>query len=245
MKCVWQHLCDKCDKAGVWEKDFEALSFFIGEDVSESDVLEAFPGRIQDIGDNKIAVLKFIEFQYGSLSEECRPHRPILKLVEKHGLSERVSKGYRKGIDTLEDKIKQNKTKQNKTGQEGGESERGVPREVSEFLEAWNDLEIIKHDPTARNVELIQKALRKRKKHFSSQEILQAMKNYRRALDGTWTYRWTLWNFLSRENADVFFGSNFVPENHEERNGFKLKTKGEQRYENNRDLYRAVEAGEI
>lgn len=52
----------------------------------------------------------FVPFQFGRLSPSCKPHIPILDLIEKH----RNSKGYPKGIHTLEEKEKEKEQEKEK-----------------------------------------------------------------------------------------------------------------------------------
>lgn len=112
LKCFWDFLCVHCDAAGVWEPDFEAASFKIGEIVTEKD-LEAFEGKIIKLETGKWWIAKFVRFQYGELSPNCRPHVFVIETLRKHGLLERVQqgyesacKGYAKGCQTLQDKDK-------------------------------------------------------------------------------------------------------------------------------------------
>lgn len=86
-KCFWQFICDRCDAAGVWKVDLEALEFYIGCKLNEKELLESFEGRIRDIGRGKWWIVKFIAFQCGRLSRECKPHLPIFKLLVDHGIS--------------------------------------------------------------------------------------------------------------------------------------------------------------
>ena len=37
-KLLWLYIITKCDHAGIWDADFEAASFFIGETVSKKDL---------------------------------------------------------------------------------------------------------------------------------------------------------------------------------------------------------------
>ncbi len=85
LKAFWQYICDNCDSSGVWEIDYELASFQIGEDVIEID-LEQFAGKITYLGDDKLFINGFIEFQYGRLSQDCKPHIPVYKLLDKHGI---------------------------------------------------------------------------------------------------------------------------------------------------------------
>jgi uncharacterized phage protein (TIGR02220 family) len=75
---------------GVWEPDFELASFQIGEPVSEQD-LALFEDRIVLLDEGKWWIPSFVSFQYGKLSENCRPHIPIIAALKKSGLYRSVS----------------------------------------------------------------------------------------------------------------------------------------------------------
>lgn len=104
-KLFWVFLLDKCDCAGFWKTDYELASFLVGKSIDES-ILAHFEGRIEKINGDKLWIVKFVDFQYGLLREEVSPHRPVVKILAKYGLLERVqedflnpskSKGYGKG----------------------------------------------------------------------------------------------------------------------------------------------------
>lgn len=143
MKCFWQYILDNCDSSGVWKVDFELASFQIGEEISIEDVRMHFKGRVRFITSEKIFIIKFIKFQYGALSSECKPHRSVIQTLLEHGISledlETIQnddedgedlKGYRyplrnsaKGSDTLQEKEKEKETEKDKDqekGKEGG-----------------------------------------------------------------------------------------------------------------------------
>lgn len=106
-KVIWEFLLAECNHAGILENfDLEMMSFKIGETVTIND-LKNFNSRIEFLNNTTIFIPKFLEFQYGVLSETCKPHKPVIEKLKKYGLYERVSKGYRKGIDTLEEKEKE------------------------------------------------------------------------------------------------------------------------------------------
>lgn len=103
LKCLWQHLLDHCDPSGVIDPDWELISFQVGESVN-SDDLQSFQDRVEILPSGKLWIVKFIQFQYGVLSRECRMHASVFRAIDSNGLTERVSNGYAKGIDTLKDK---------------------------------------------------------------------------------------------------------------------------------------------
>jgi len=75
-KCFWEFLRDKCDLIGLWDIDFEAATFHVGEEISD-DVFEVFKGKIIKYK-NKILILGFCHFQYG---ETLNLKSPIHKKV--------------------------------------------------------------------------------------------------------------------------------------------------------------------
>jgi hypothetical protein len=104
MKLLWSWLLDSCDNAGVIDLDIELASFQIGYSYP-IDTLSEFAHRVIKLQCGKFFIPKFIEFQYGNLSRECKAHNPIFSSLEKHGL-----KGYPKGIHTLQEKEKDKET---------------------------------------------------------------------------------------------------------------------------------------
>jgi len=105
-KCAWNFLCDECDVAGVWSIDDDALVFFVGEHIDLKQFMAAVNSdkiRVEYYGKDKLFIPGFIEFQYGQLSEHCKPHQKIISLLKKYQLLERVCKPYTKGMDTLQE----------------------------------------------------------------------------------------------------------------------------------------------
>jgi hypothetical protein len=97
LKAFWLYALDNCDPAGVWSVDFGLASFCIGEPVTEKDVASAFSGRVLFFGDAKMLVVKFIRYQYGVLSHDCKMHKPVFASLSKNGLNF----DNQKGMDTL------------------------------------------------------------------------------------------------------------------------------------------------
>lgn len=101
MKLLWQWLLDRCDNAGIIDPDLELASFQIGYQYP-LDTLSGFGERIEMLPCGKWFIPKFIAFQYGMLSKDCKAHRPIFLSLQKHEV-----KGYPKGINTLQEKEKE------------------------------------------------------------------------------------------------------------------------------------------
>jgi len=87
MKCVWFYLCDKCDNAGVWKVNKRLAEFQIGSKVKWEETVTAFQDRLYVVNEEKWLIVKFIDFQYGKLSEHCKPHQHIFDLLDKHNIS--------------------------------------------------------------------------------------------------------------------------------------------------------------
>ena len=105
MKLLWQWLLDRCDNAGVIEPDIELASFQIGYQYP-MDTLSEFSERVIQLDCGKHFIPKFIQFQYGQLSKDCKAHKPIFMSLQKHSLNESMI-GYPKGINTLQEKEKE------------------------------------------------------------------------------------------------------------------------------------------
>ena len=87
LKIVWFYLINKCNHAGIWECDVDLLSFQIGEEYTLKEILEAFGDNIQELGDNKYYLTKFISFQYGlPLNPNVKVHLSVIKLLEKYNI---------------------------------------------------------------------------------------------------------------------------------------------------------------
>lgn len=105
-KLLLKYIFENCDCAGVWNGNYRLASFIIGEKVTIEDLknINNKKHQFDFIENNQIFVSDFIKFQYGTLSENCKPHKPIIEKLKKYNLFQRVSKGYPKGIQTLEEK---------------------------------------------------------------------------------------------------------------------------------------------
>lgn len=93
----------KSDCIGVFKMAPMLINAYIGELVNEDEIL-SIPCDIIRLKDGSYFLEKFCLFQYGELKDSCKPHRKYIQMLKQIGLFERVSKGYRKGINTLQEK---------------------------------------------------------------------------------------------------------------------------------------------
>jgi uncharacterized phage protein (TIGR02220 family) len=147
LKCLWDYLCSLCDVAGVIDLDFELASFQIGGDISHGD-LEAFGNRIETLPNGKLYIPSFVPFQYGKLSEACKPHQQILATISRHHLDNRETnlvenKPYEKGSYTLQDKNKTRQDKEKDSVPEDDEvqekKEKGYPEAAERIIDHLNE----------------------------------------------------------------------------------------------------------
>lgn len=82
MKCVWMFLCDRCDHAGIWDVDLDALEFFVGTEISMDQIQDTFGSRVVLLGQEKMLITAFVEFQYGDLNPENRVHKSVLNRIK-------------------------------------------------------------------------------------------------------------------------------------------------------------------
>lgn len=108
-KLAFLFIVDNCDSAGVWDPDYDLANFHVGEPVNWPEVLADLGERVETLKNGKWHLVRFVDFQYGQLVQECRPHAKILSLLQFHGIE---YKGYGKGIHTH--KIRQDRKKTGK-----------------------------------------------------------------------------------------------------------------------------------
>lgn len=99
-KCLWSYLVDKCDCIGLIDLDLEAAAFHIGSTIKECHLVE-IDSRLQRLKNGKIFIPKFIHFQYGKLSEDCRAHIPVMRAIEFHGIVTLDGIAYQYPIDRV------------------------------------------------------------------------------------------------------------------------------------------------
>ena len=121
-KLLTLFITTKCDQIGVFKMANMLTTAYIGSTITEEDIL-SIPVDIEKIGDNKYWLSNFCKFQYGDLKESCKPHKKYIEMLKSEGLFERVSKGYAKGINTLQEKEEDKEKEKEEEKEEDKEKE--------------------------------------------------------------------------------------------------------------------------
>ena len=123
-KMAWYFVKDHCDSVGVWTPNYPLAEFMIGSQLDWEKFRDKCNGNIEVLDNGKWWLMDFCFFQYGVLTSSCKPHTKYISELKKHGLFERVSKGYTKGINT----------QQEKEEEEEQEKEQDKKRKYGEFV---------------------------------------------------------------------------------------------------------------
>ena len=122
-KLVWIYIVTRCDHAGVWDCDWEAASFFIGQDVNPNELPDSVVNKMITIEkesdqETQYFIPSFIEYQYGVLRQNSKPHLSVIKRLTEKGLIKHLDKSIfslkdkdkeeDKSIDKREEKFKDN-----------------------------------------------------------------------------------------------------------------------------------------
>ena len=143
-KLLWLYITTKCDHAGIWDADFEAASFFIGEQVTDDDLdwmkSKMIPVKSNN-GQKQYFFPSFVDYQYGFLKETSKPHLSVRKRLIDKGLKSYINKGLEKnskGLKTLKDKEKEkDKLK---------EKEKAFEKDVFDLIDELNINEKVAND---------------------------------------------------------------------------------------------------
>jgi len=87
-KCYVKYVRDKCNIAGIWNPNYTLASVYIGEKVTQDELLSIDNGKQFDLlNDGKIYCIGFIEFQYGiSLNPNSPIHNKIMEILKKYDI---------------------------------------------------------------------------------------------------------------------------------------------------------------
>ena len=86
-RLFWLYVLDDCSAAGIWDVDLEVAGIRIGEPINSDEAVEVLGKDVVWFDSNeKIFIPKFIDFQYGVLNENSRPHASVIKMLDKYDL---------------------------------------------------------------------------------------------------------------------------------------------------------------
>lgn len=151
-------------------------------------------------------------------------------------------------VDGSEPKKKKQKTtptRRDETNETNGGSPAVIDYEVeNRILVFWNKLNIVKHELSENNFKRVKKALKERKE-FTTEQVVQALRNYHFAFKGPsyWTHKWSCWEAIGRENSIQFFPGFFIKENFEGKRNVASSTEYENPYESEGNENDAREEG--
>jgi len=145
-KLLWIYILTKCDHAGILDGDWEAASFFIGYHIGEYEELpEQIKLKMIPIDDDQYFIPSFVDYQYGILKENSKPHLSVIKRLEEkdlHNYINRVAitpkdKDKEKDIVKRKDKWEREIWKYVQTDRFLYKDEEMYEKHIEEFIEYW------------------------------------------------------------------------------------------------------------
>ena len=130
-KLLTLFITSKCDQIGVFKMANMLITAYVGSPVTKEDIL-SIPVDIIELSEGKYWLVNFCKFQYGELKETCKPHKKYIEMLKSEGLFERVSKGYPKGIHTLQEKEKEKEEEKEKDKDKKKETKKFTPPQLHE-----------------------------------------------------------------------------------------------------------------
>lgn len=83
-KLLWVYILDECSAAGIWDVDIDVAQIKLGVKLNQEIAERNFGEKIKILdGGSKWFIPAFIEFQYGTLSENNRAHTKIIQTLKK------------------------------------------------------------------------------------------------------------------------------------------------------------------
>jgi hypothetical protein len=142
-KLAYMFIKDNCDQAGIWRPNKKLADMMIGCEVNWDDFLIEAGERVKIVSSGYWWLTKFCDFQYGKLSEKCKPHIKVIEILNKYQLLDRVCKGYANPIDRVEEKEEdkeEEKEKEEKKKRKKEKPETAIiyPFNTEAFLNHWN-----------------------------------------------------------------------------------------------------------
>lgn len=134
-KLAFWYITETCDGAGVWDPNEKMAEFSIGKKIDWEKVYREFGSKMRRLPCGKLYLVNFVVFQYGELTETCKPHLKVMKLLQQHGISkgmDTLSLPLAKGMDTLKEEDKEEEEAKDRIGG-FGKNIPPSPEEVAEY----------------------------------------------------------------------------------------------------------------
>lgn len=141
LKCLVKFVRDKCDLAGVWSPNWALACTYIGDKVTEQELVSIDEGKqFVKLESGKIFCVDFIQFQNGTLSDKSPIHIKILSLLKSHNIPYPypIHRVLNRGVVVVG--VKEVVKERVKVGEEKSLEELVFPFESEGFKNAWNIL---------------------------------------------------------------------------------------------------------
>ena len=140
-KLVWIYLLTRCDHAGIWDADWEAVEFLIGEWVEFDELPEEIKTKMLPIkGEDQYFIPSFIEFQYGELREKVAPHKSVIKrLTDKELLKSIESVPITLKDKDIKEDMDERKNKFKKRCYEINKKHNLESKMIKDFISYWTE----------------------------------------------------------------------------------------------------------
>lgn len=85
-KIAWEYITCKCDNSGVWDFNPRIANACIGDNLDWDKVLQDLKKNVAVLSNGKWLITSFVDFQFGSLSENSPLHKSIISTIKKNGI---------------------------------------------------------------------------------------------------------------------------------------------------------------
>ena len=194
LKCLVKLVRDKADLAGVWSPNWVLANSYIGEEVSEKELLNIDEGnQFAKLENGKIICVDFIQFQYGKLSPASPVHRKIISILATHKID------YQYPINRVQEEDKEEEEEKEEEKYKEKEQQKISEKTIiGEVIEQWQQSGLTVDTSEAKDIrELCEKIL-------NIKDISQADEQKRHELLGVMQ---KIISWVKSENNIKYYGS--------------------------------------
>ena len=194
LKCLVKLVRDKADLAGVWSPNWVLANSYIGEEVSEKELLNIDEGnQFAKLENGKIICVDFIQFQYGKLSPASPVHRKIISILATHKID------YQYPINRVQEEDKEEEEEKEEEKYKEKEQQKISEKTIiGEVIDQWQQSGLVSEIGEAKDIrELCEKIL-------NIKDISQADEQKRHELLGVMQ---KIISWVKSENNIKYYGS--------------------------------------